>query len=149
MTDKPIIKSAANIEKLKDSATPLTGKGSGKGGSRKGAGRPKGSKNIYSQDSVKKLESLKFDPIYEMVKQVEQIDKDLVKTYINKDGEKMPCIRLGSGAHAQLIATRGTLINNLMQYGYKKVEKVEKEGNDVKPMSISFSFNEDFKPEDM
>ena len=140
-------KTAANIAKNKDK---LTGKGSGKGGARKGAGRPKGSKNIYSQDSVAKLEQLKFDPIYEMVNQVEQIDKDLLKTYVNKDGEVMPCIRLGSGAHAQLMATRGQLINNLMQYGYKKVEQVKKEeDNATAPMNINFSFGDpsDFKPE--
>jgi hypothetical protein len=114
------------------------------GGARRGAGRPKGSKNINSQDSVKKLEELKFDPITEMVSMVEAIDKDLLKTHVDKNGATVPTIRLGSGAHAQLMATRGTLINNLMRYGYRPVvEKTETEDLTDKTMKINFSFNKE------
>ena len=97
------------------------------GGKREGAGRPKGSKNINSMASVKKLEELGFDPIEQMVKQYQEIDKAIA------DG----AVRIGSGAYAQLIATKGTLINNLMQYGYKKVpEKIEQEITEKRPVAI-------------
>jgi len=97
------------------------------GGRKPGAGRPKGSKNINSMASVKKLEALGFDPIEMMVKKFNQIEESLT------DGS----IREGSGAYAQLIATQGTLINNLMQYGYKKIpDKIEQEITEKKPVSI-------------
>lgn len=102
-------------------------KGMKNGGSREGAGRPKGSKNINSLASVKKLEELGFDPIVEMVNQFHEIDNALAS------GD----IRIGSGAYAQLIATKGQLINNLMQYGYKKIpDKLEQEITEKKPISI-------------
>jgi hypothetical protein len=97
------------------------------GGKREGAGRPKGSKNINSMASVKKLEELDFDPIERMVTQYRDIEAVIAS------GE----VRIGSGAYAQLIATQGTLINNLMQYGYKKVpEKIETEITEKRPMAI-------------
>jgi hypothetical protein len=104
------------------------------GGRKPGSGRPKGSKNINSMASVKKLEELGFDPIEMMVKQYKEIDLRLT------DGS----VRVGSGAYAQLIATQGTLINNLMQYGYKKVpEKVEQEITSKKPMAIKLTMKKD------
>jgi len=100
------------------------------GGKREGAGRPKGSKNINSMASVKKLEELKFDPIEQMVSKYEMIEKAL------NDGS----VRVGSGAYAQLLATQGQLINNLMQYGYKKVpEKIEQEITEKRPVAIKLN----------
>lgn len=116
---------------------PVKGKN---GGVRKGAGRPKGSKNIQSQDSVARLEELRFDPITEMVRMVEQIDRDMVATITYKDGSEGPAVKTGSVAHAQLTATRATMINNLMRYGYRPV--VEKTEVDTKTgagmMNINF-----------
>jgi hypothetical protein len=104
------------------------------GGKREGAGRPKGSKNINSMASVKKLEELSFDPIEQMVAKYNDIEKAL------SDGS----VRIGSGAYAQLLATQGTLINNLMQYGYKKVpEKIEQEVTTKKPMAIKLTMKKD------
>jgi len=98
-----------------------------KGGKREGAGRPKGSKNINSMASVKKLEELGFDPIEMMVKKYNEIQQQLMSG----------AVREGTGAYAQLIATQGTLINNLMQYGYKKIpDKVEQEVTKKKPVTI-------------
>ena len=100
------------------------------GGKREGAGRPKGSKNIFSKDSVKKLEELKFDPIEKMVAKYDYIETQLLSGNI----------RIGSGAYAQLLATQGQLINNLMQYGYKKVpEKIEQEITEKRPVAISLN----------
>jgi hypothetical protein len=104
------------------------------GGKREGAGRPKGSKNINSAAAVKKLEEINFDPIEEMVKQFRDIDAALAS------GD----IRIGSGAYAQLIATKGQLINNLMAYGYKKVpEKIETEITERKPIAIKLDLGTD------
>ena len=95
-----------------------------------GSGRPKGSKNINSMAAYKKLEDLGFDPIEMMVQKYEAIEVSL------NDGS----IRVGSGSYAQLIATQGTLINNLMAYGYKKVpEKIEQEVSTKKPMAIKLT----------
>jgi len=106
------------------------------GGRKPGAGRPKGSKNINSMASVRKLEELGFDPIEMMVVKYQDIQKKL------EDGT----IREGSGAYAQLIATQGTLINNLMQYGYKKIpDKIEQEITEKKPISILLTDSKDNK----
>lgn len=107
------------------------------GGRKPGAGRPKGSKNINSMASVRKLEELKFDPIEMMVKKYNQIQKKLDKLEANgKDG---------SGAYAQMTATQGTLINNLMAYGYKKIpDKIEQEVTEKKPISVRLT---DYKKE--
>jgi len=100
------------------------------GGRKPGSGRPKGAKNINSMASVRKLEELSFDPIEQMVSKYNHIEVALT------DGS----VRVGSGAYAQLLATQGTLINNLMQYGYKKVpEKIEQEITSVTPMAIKLT----------
>ena len=102
------------------------------GGPRVGAGRPKGSKNINSLASVKKLEELQFDPIVEMVKKYHSIAEKL--DYLESIGKHT------SGAYAQLTATQGALINNLMAYGYKKVpEKIEQEITEKKPIAIKLN----------
>jgi len=111
-----------------------------RGGARKGAGRPAGSKNIYSNESVKKLEELGFDPITMMVQKYHEITEALTGTYMNAEGVEMPTVREGSGAYAQLVATQGILINNLMQYGYKKVPEKQEIEQTTKPMEINFSF---------
>ena len=99
-----------------------------------GSGRPKGSKNINSMAAYKKLEELGFDPIEMMVEKYQAIEISL------NDGS----IRVGSGSYAQLVATQGTLINNLMAYGYKKVpEKIEQEVSTKKPMAIKLTMRSD------
>lgn len=117
--------------KLPESVRNKEREGGGKnGGKRTGAGRPLGSKNIYSHESVKKLQELSFDPIEKMVQEYDEINEIL------DSGE----IRIGSGAHAQLIATKSVLINNLMQYGYKKIpEKQEIETSNKKPIAVTLT----------
>ena len=112
------------------------------GGKRKGAGRPKGSKNINSQDSVARLEPLKFDPITEMVAMVEKIDADMLELVTLKDGQIVPAVKTGSVAHAQLTATRGTLVNNLMRYGYRPVVEKSIVEDGKQPMAITFNMAE-------
>lgn len=94
-----------------------------------GPGRPKGSKSIHSMASVRKLEQLGFDPIEMMVKKYNEIQRQLDN--LEAAG------KASSGAYAQLTATQGTLINNLMAYGYKKIpDKIEQEVTEKKPISI-------------
>ena len=99
-----------------------------------GPGRPKGSKNINSMASVRKLEELGFDPIEHMVKKYHDIQKQL---------ENLESVgKSTSGAYAQLTAVQGQLINNLMAYGYKKIpDKVEQEITEKKPISILLTDN--------
>ena len=97
------------------------------GGRKPGAGRPKGAKNINSMASVRKLEQLGFDPIDMMVQKYNEIQELL----------DSGSVKMGSGAYAQLTATQGTLINNLMAYGYKKIpDKLETEVTEKKPINI-------------
>lgn len=104
------------------------------GGRKPGAGRPKGAKNINSMASVKKLEELGFDPIEMMVKKYNDIQARLDE--LDAQG------RGGSGAYAQMTATQGTLINNLMAYGYKKIpDKLEQEITEKRPISIVLTDN--------
>jgi hypothetical protein len=99
-------------------------------GRRRGQGRPKGSRNIYSNESVKKLEQLGFDPISMMVEKYYQVEEMI------NDGT----IRKGSGAHAQLLATQQKIINDLMQYGYRRVpEKQELSIENKKPIAIKLT----------
>ena len=99
------------------------------GGRKPGAGRPKGSNSIFSNKSVRKLEALGFDPIEMMVNKYHDIQKALNHLEsINKHT---------SGAYAQLISTQGQLINNLMQYGYKRIpDKSEISVTEKKPVSV-------------
>ena len=102
------------------------------GGKREGAGRPKGSKNIHSQKAYKKLEELGFDPIEMMISKYHQIQEAI--DILESAGKHT------SGSYAQLTATQGTLINNLMAYGYKKVpEKVEQEITEKRPVAIKLN----------
>ena len=99
-----------------------------------GSGRPKGSKNINSMAAVRKLEELGFDPIEHMVKKYHDIQIQL--DHLEAMG------KANSGAYAQLTATQGTLINNLMAYGYKKIpDKIEQEVTEKKPISILLTDN--------
>jgi len=108
------------------------------GGRKPGSGRPKGAKNINSMASVKKLQELGFDPIEMMVEKYHSIQKQL--DYLESIGKHT------SGAYAQMTATQGTLINNLMAYGYKKIpDKIEQEVTEKKPISILLT---DTKKED-
>ena len=99
------------------------------GGKREGAGRPKGSLSIFSNKANKKLEQLGFCPITMMVQKYHDIQKSIDHLEsINKHT---------SGAYAQLISTQGQLINNLMQYGYKKIpQNTEISVTEKKPVSV-------------
>lgn len=109
------------------------------GGARRGAGRPKGSTNIYSHESVKKLQQLGFDPIEMMVQKYNEIEETIQR------GD----VKVGTGAHAQLVATQQKIINDLMQYGYKKIpEKVESEVTNKKPLAIKLTTSKSKTPKD-
>jgi hypothetical protein len=107
-------------------------KKSKKGGFMQGSGRPKGSKNIYSFESVKKLDELGFDPITIMVEKYHEISAMIDSNEIRK----------GSGAHAQLIGIQQKIANDLMQYSYKKIpDKLEQEITEKKPIAIKLTTN--------
>lgn len=105
-----------------------------RGGKREGAGRPAGSKNIYSYESVKRLEALGFDPIEKMIEKYDEIDR------LFSSGE----VKVGSGAHAQLMATQQKIANDLMQYGYRKMpDKIEQEITDKKPLAVKLTMKKE------
>lgn len=104
----------------------------GRGGRREGAGRPHGSKNIYSSESVRKLEALGFDPIEKTVEMFYEVKQAIA--LLEAEGKTT------SGAYAQLQTTLGTLINNLMRYGYRQVpEKQEISVEQKQPLAVKLN----------
>jgi hypothetical protein len=81
-----------------------------------GRGRPKGSVNIYSNKSVKKLEELGFDPIAKMVEQYDRLSEMLLQMQLNGKGSTI--------AASQLESTIERIANNLIRYGYARVPEV-------------------------
>jgi hypothetical protein len=111
----------------------LAGEEGKNGGVRKKAGRPKGSKNIYSYESVKKLEQLGFDPIAVMVQQYEDLEELIKNSYNTKTGQP-------THITAALKGTQQKITNDLMQYSYKKVpERLEQEVTTSKPMAVKLT----------
>ena len=95
-----------------------------RGGSRRGAGRPKGSRNkkieIDPHGSTARLESLGFDPVEATVKMFFEVEKKITEMEANPKSSTM--------AISNLYNTKEKLINNLMRYGYRQVpEKSEVE----------------------
>ena len=83
------------------------------GGPRKGAGRPKGSKSIFSKQSVEKLQELDRDPIEHLSNLRRQIMEDIDNT--------------------RSISARTAMYNTLMKieqamlpYGYRPIPREEK-----------------------
>ena len=97
------------------------------GGFRPEAGRPKGTKNIFSRDSVKKLEELEFDPIEKMISKYYEVEAIL-------NGSEF---KRGSIFHGNCLSLQQKIVNDLMAYGYKKIpEKQEIENTQKKPISV-------------
>lgn len=103
------------------------------GGSRPGQGRPKGSKTIYSKDSVKKLEELGFDPIEELV-------NHFYSTQQLIDDMKAGKTRWSAMALSNYMNIQSGIMNTLMRYGYRTVpEKSESVVENKQPLKIIFS----------
>ena len=98
-----------------------------------GGGRPRGSKSIYSKDSVKKLEELGYDPIEEMIKL-----QDKIEDMINAEKAKS---RPSTVAIAQWINTQQKITADLMRYGYGRTpEPTENTLGDAKtPLMIKLT----------
>lgn len=107
------------------------------GGKRPGAGRPKGSKSIYSKKSVEKLQDLGIDPLEELVKTYVQVCEDIENTR-------------SISARTSLYNTRQKIMSDLMKYGYRPIPTKEEksvEVTDKGPMSIILTDEEDIKTE--
>jgi hypothetical protein len=96
-------------------------------------GRPKGSINIHSKASVKKLQELGYDPIEELVGYIKEVDESLAAM---SDSKK------GTAAHAQLMNNKFNAINALMRYGYSPTAlQTEDKGESVErnPIAITLT----------
>ena len=94
-----------------------------------GSGRPKGSVNIYSREAVKKLEELGFDPIEEMIRQLNDINK-----YIDELRAKSNPSHI---AITNLTNIRQRCVEALLRYGYSRTtESTEVISPDIKPFNI-------------
>lgn len=107
------------------------------GGKRPGAGRPKGSKSIYSKKSVEKLQDLGIDPLEELVKTYVQVCQDIEDTR-------------SISARTSLYNTRQKIMSDLMKYGYRPIPTKEEKSIEIEdkgPMSIILTDMDDDKPE--
>ena len=96
------------------------------GGKRPGAGRPKGSKSIFSKQSVEKLQELGFDPMEELYATYVQVCQDIENTR-------------SISARTALYNTRQKIMSDLMKYGYRPVPTREEKSVEIEdkgPMSI-------------
>lgn len=104
-----------------------------RGGLRPGQGRPKGTTTIYSKESVKKLQTLGFDPIEKLVDHYYKVQE---KINAMEAGET----RYSAVALANLLNIQTSVMNTLMRYGYRQVpEKSEQVIEDKKPLKIVFT----------
>lgn len=104
-----------------------------RGGLRPGQGRPKGTTTIYSKESVKKLQSLGFDPIEKLVDHYYTVQAKI--TAMENGEAKYSAIAL-----ANLLNIQTSVMNTLMKYGYRQVpEKTEQVIEDKKPLKIVFT----------
>jgi hypothetical protein len=76
-------------------------------------GRPKGSTSIHSKEAIKRLETLGFDPIAELVNQYEETNLKIESI------ENSP--RPSQMALAQLYTLKKSISDTLIRYAYKPV----------------------------
>lgn len=113
-------------------------------GHAKGRGRPKGRKNIYSYESVKKLEALDFDPIEKLVQVYAMVLQEIYERH-PEDHEKYPgeyIVKRGSMAHSTLLAQLKGIAESLTKFGYRAVpeKQIEEELANREPTIIQLSF---------
>lgn len=124
-------------ERVKKQNAKNDAEGNNHGGARPGAGRPIGSKNIYSHDSVKKLEEMGFDPLEkltdlynEIVDTLNEVDKSTHKLVVKK----------GSMAHATLLGHLKSISDTLAKYSYRTVpERKEIDYGDKMPTMVNLT----------
>lgn len=105
------------------------------GGKRPGAGRPKGSKNMFSKHSVDRLKELSFDPMESMVDLFHETSQ-----IISEMDDPSHSRRYSAQAMASLLINKQKIVNDLMRYGYRYVpEKIEQEITERKPFQISLT----------
>jgi len=100
-----------------------------------GAGRPKGSKQIFSKDSVKKLEELGFDPIEKMTELYEEVKEKIAI----EEAKKRPSVVAING----MLSTLQKISADLMRYGYGRTpeEKGDAEQEKKSDTTISIKLN--------
>jgi len=108
------------------------------GGARPGAGRPKGSRNIATKASVKKLEELAYDPIESMLENRARIEQLLAETR-------------SISAQTSLVNSLHKIDETLIKYGYRPVPTREEKSIEVEkkgPMSIVLTGQDTEKTDD-
>ena len=106
------------------------------GGKRPGAGRPKGSKSIYSKESVQKLQDLDHDPIEHLSRLRNQIMTDIDNTR-------------SISARTAMYNTLMKIEQSMLPYGYRPVPREDKKvTEDVTKGPMAIVLTEPKKEED-
>lgn len=87
----------------------------------KGARAPRKSltKTTYTQESIKKMARMGFDPIVETIKTFHLINEEMVECRYNPDGTKKA--KYNNMHFAELLKLRQKLTSDMMAYRYPKV----------------------------
>jgi hypothetical protein len=94
-----------------------------------------GNKTIVSKAAYKKLQELGFDPIEEMVKMFDKLEKDIYDLQYYPSGIQRD--NYSSVKYAALLSTKQKLITDLLRYGYARApESVEISATAIRPMEI-------------
>ena len=119
---------------------PKTGPGSGKGGKRRGAGRPKNARTISAKakEAMETLKNEGLDSLAEMVKEYQDA------------GVEMRRLRDEGGSVVQQVELRklrAQILNNLAPFQYQKQGLVKQEASldvqEKKPIAITLTSRKD------
>lgn len=96
-------------------------------------GRPKGALSINSNESIKKLQELGFNPLEKLVEQYH----DICQQILDMDSGK---IRYSALAKAQLETLKKGIADTLMKYSYKPIPTTSEQVVENKtPLKITLS----------
>ena len=76
---------------------------------------------VIPDKSVDKLNTLQFDPIQKLVALHDKIDAEINAMLYDEDGE--PRRKFSQVAYATLIGVQAKISNDLMRYGYARVQE--------------------------
>lgn len=101
-------------------------------------------KNRFSQESIRKLARLGFDPLVELVSTYHLVNEELMETRFTPDGDKRD--KYNVLHFRELLGIRKDIANSLMAYKYTKViEEKNVDEKDIPDVYINLTTKETFE----